>query len=143
MFRVKEFGEYAAAYSPIHAKRCFIQSLLIMQAKDMVQYKRTWSMEQLHLMLKNDSKAYELWHGKAVKYAKKMLAGEAVLMDNLAMVMIPIITHSCDRLINWYRRVICEPLSMTSEQKGIVAWQWFYNDMMETYDFYKKYGRQN
>lgn len=114
-----------------------------MNAKDMVQYKRTWPMEQLHLMLKNDSKAYELWHGKAAKYAKKMLAGEAVLMDNLATVMIPIITQSCDRLINWHRRVICEPLNMTSEQKGIVAWQWFYNDMMETYDFYKKYGRQN
>ena len=94
-------------------------------------------MEQLHLMLMNDSKAYELWHGKAEKYAKKMLNGEAVMMDNLSVVMIPVISQSCDRLMNWHRKVIREPLDITNEQKGIVAWQWFYNDMMETYNFYK------
>lgn len=94
-------------------------------------------------MLKNDSKAYELWHSKAAKYAKKMLNGEAILMDNLAVAIIPTITQSCDRLLAWHKKVICEPLVMTNEQMGIVAWQWFYNDMMETYNFYKKYGRQN
>lgn len=108
-----------------------------MQAKDMVQYKRTWPMEQLHLMLKNDAKTYELWHGKAEKYAKKILNGEAVMMDNLSVVMIPLISQSCDRLMNWHRKVICEPLDITNEQKGIVAWQWFYDDMIETYNFYK------
>lgn len=108
-----------------------------MSVKDMVQYKRTFPMEQLYLMLNNDAKAYELWHDYAVKYAKKMLAGEAVLMENLAIVMLQKISQSCERLLNWHRKVISDPIVITQEEKDIVAWQWFYNDLMETYNFFK------
>ena len=108
-----------------------------MSVKDMVQYKRTFPMEQLYLMLKNDSKAYDLWHEYAEKYAKKMLAGEAVLMENLAIVMLQKISQTCDRLINWHRKVICESLNLTKDEKDTVAWQWFYQDLMETYNFLK------
>ncbi len=108
-----------------------------MNANDMVLSKRTWDMEQLLLMLQNDSKAYSLWHDKAEAYARKIANGEAVLMDNLALVMVRNITQSCDRLMDWHRKVICEPLTVTQEQKEIVAWQWFYNDLMDTYEFIK------
>lgn len=103
----------------------------------MVQSKRTWDMEQLFLMLKNDSKAYSLWHEKAETYARKIANGEVVLMDNLAVVMVRNISQSLDRLLNWHRKVICEPLVVTQEEKDIVAWQWFYDDLMDTYEFIK------
>ena len=53
----------------------------------MVQYKRTADMEELYLMLNNDSVAYNLWHDAAEKYALKMVNGEAVMMENVAHVM--------------------------------------------------------
>lgn len=42
-----------------------------MFVKEMVQYKRTADMEELYLMLNNDSVAYYLWHDAAEKYALK------------------------------------------------------------------------
>lgn len=107
---------------------------------NMVQYKRTADMEELYLMLNNDSVAYDLWHDAAEKYALKMVNGEAVMMENVAHVMIARIIQSCDRLINWRRKMITDALDITKEQKEIVAWQWFYNSMMDLYTYYK--GRQ-
>ena len=103
----------------------------------MVQYTRTADMEELYLMLNNDSVAYDLWHDSAEKYALKMVNGEAVMMDNVAHAMIPLITQSCDRLINWRRKMIAESLNITKEQKEIVAWQWFYDSMMDLYAYNK------
>ena len=100
-----------------------------MGVKEMVQYKRTADMEELYLMLNNDSVAYNLWHDAAEKYAL-----------NVAHVMIARIIQSCDRLINWRRKMITDALDITKEQKEIVAWQWFYNSMMDLYTYYK--GRQ-
>lgn len=111
-----------------------------MLVKEMVQYKRTADMEELYLMLNNDSVAYDLWHDAAEKYTLKMVNDEAVMMENVAHVMIARVTQSCDRLINWRRKMITDPLNITKEQKEIVAWQWFYNSMMDSYTFYK--GRQ-
>lgn len=111
-----------------------------MLVKEMVQYKRTADMEELYLMLNNDSVAYDLWHDDVEKYALKMVNGEAVMMENVAHVMIARITQSCDRLINWRRKLITDSLNITKEQKEIVAWQWFYNSMMNVWEFYK--GRQ-
>lgn len=108
-----------------------------MLIKEMVQYKRTADMEELYLMLNNDSVAYNLWHDYAEKYALKMVNGEAVMMENVAHVMIARITQSCDRLINWRRMMITDSLNITKEQKEIVAWQWFYNSMMNVYTFIK------
>lgn len=62
------------------------------------------------------------------------------MMENVAHVMIARVTQSCDRLINWRRKMITDPLNITKEQKEIVAWQWFYNSMMDLYTYYK--GRQ-
>lgn len=100
-----------------------------MVVNEMVQYKRTADMEELYLMLNNDSVAYDLWHDSAEKYALKMVNGEAVMMDNVAHAMIPLITQSCDRLLNWRRKMIAESLNITKEQKEIVAWQWFYDSI--------------
>lgn len=111
-----------------------------MGVKEMVQYKRTADMEELYLMLNNDSFAYDLWHDYAEKYALKMVNGEAVMMENVAHVMIARVIQSCDRLINWHRKMITDALNITKEQKEIVAWQWFYNSMMDSYTYYK--GRQ-
>ena len=47
-----------------------------MVVKEMVQYKRTADMEELYLMLNNDSVAYDLWHDAAENYALKMVNGE-------------------------------------------------------------------
>lgn len=44
-----------------------------MLVKEMIQYTRTADMEELYLMLNNDSVAYDLWHDSAEKYAQKML----------------------------------------------------------------------
>ena len=44
-----------------------------MGIKEMVQYKRTADMEELYLMLNNDSVAYNLWHDSAEKYALNFL----------------------------------------------------------------------
>lgn len=38
-----------------------------MLVKEMVQYTRTADMEELYLMLNNDSVAYNLWHDYAEK----------------------------------------------------------------------------
>lgn len=103
----------------------------------MIQYTRTADMEELYLMLNNDSVAYDLWHDFAEKYALKMANGEDVMMEDVAHAMIPLITQSCDRLINWHRKMIAEALGITKEQKEIVAWQWFYNSMMDLYAYYK------
>lgn len=111
-----------------------------MVINEMVQYTRTADMEELYLMLNNDSVAYDLRHDYAEKYAQKMLNGEAVMMENVAHVMIARITQSCDRLIKWRRKMITDALNITKEQKEIVAWQWFYNSMMDLYTYYK--GRQ-
>lgn len=111
-----------------------------MLVKEMVQYTRTADMEEIYLMLNNDSVAYDLWHDYAEKYALKMVNGEAVMMENVAHVMIARIIQSCDRLLNWLRKMITDALNITKEQKEIVAWQWFYNSMMDSYTYYK--GRQ-
>lgn len=111
-----------------------------MNVNEMVKYTRTVDMEELYLILNNDSVAYNLWHDSAEKYALKMVNGEAVMMENVAHVMIPRISQSCDRLINWRRKIITDALDITKEQKEIVAWQWFYNSMMDSYAYYK--GRQ-
>lgn len=111
-----------------------------MNVNEMVKYTRTVDMEELYLILNNDSVAYNLWHDSAEKYALKMVNGEAVMMENVAHVMIPRIAQSCDRLINWRRKIITDALEITKEQKEIVAWQWFYNSMMDSYTYYK--GRQ-
>lgn len=111
-----------------------------MNVNEMVQYKRTADMEELYLMLNFDADAYYLWHEIAEKYALKMVNGEAVMMENVAHVMIPSISQSCDRLINWRRKMITDALDITKEQKEIVAWQWFYNSIMDLYTYYK--GRQ-
>lgn len=111
-----------------------------MLVKEMVQYTRTADMEELYLMLNNDSVAYDLWHDYAEKYALKMVNGEAVMMENVAHVMIARIIQSCDRLINWRRKMITDALNITKEQKEIVAWQWFYNSIMDLCTYYK--GRQ-
>lgn len=111
-----------------------------MNVNEMVKYTRTVDMEELYLILNNDSVAYNLWHDSAEKYALKMVNGEAVMMENVAHVMIPRIAQFCDRLINWRRKIITDALDITKEQKEIVAWQWFYNSMMDSYTYYK--GRQ-
>ncbi len=117
-----------------------IREEIAMVVKEMVQYTRTADMEELYLMLNNDSVAYDLWHDYAEKYALKMVNGEAVMMENVAHVMIARIIQSCDRLLNWRRKMITDDLNITKEQKEIVAWQWFYNSMMDLYTYYK--GRQ-
>lgn len=71
-----------------------------MLVKEMIQYTRTADMEELYLMLNNDSVAYDLWHDSAEKYALKMVNGEAVMMENVAHVMIARVIQSCDRLLN-------------------------------------------
>lgn len=109
----------------------------VMLAKDMVQYERTPDMLQLYLMLNNDATAYRLWHDYAVTYAKQMLKGEAVLMDPLADKMKKLISQSCDRLMKEYHKITGSFLDITEEQKMVVSWQWFYDDMMETYNFIK------
>ncbi len=106
----------------------------------MVQYTRTADMEELYLMLNNDSVSNNLWHDAAEKYALKMVNGEAVMMENVAHVVIARIIQSCDRLIKWRRKLITDAMDITKEQKEIVAWQWFYNSMMDLYTYYK--GRQ-
>ena len=111
-----------------------------MLVKEMVQYTRTADMEELYLMLNNDSVAYDLWNDYAENYALKMVNGEAVMMENVAHVMIARIIQSCDRLLNWRRKMITDDLNITKEQKEIVAWQWFYNSMMDLCTYYK--GRQ-
>lgn len=111
-----------------------------MLVKEMVQYTRTADMEELYLMLNNDSVAYNLWHDAAEKYVLKMVNGEAVMMENVAHVMIARIIQSCNRLIKMSQKDDYDALDITKEQKEIVAWQWFYNSMMDLYTYYK--GRQ-
>lgn len=103
----------------------------------MVQYKRTPEMEKLYLMLNNDATAYRLWHDEAVNYAKAMLKGAVVFMEELASKMKPCITQSCERLLKKYHKDTGSFLNVTKEQIEIVSWQWFYNDLMESYNFIK------
>ena len=86
-----------------------------MVVKEMVQYTRTADMEELYLMLNNDSVAYDLWHDYAEKYALKM-----VMMENVAHVMIARITQSCDRLLNWRRKMITDALNITKSRKRLL-----------------------
>lgn len=108
-----------------------------MLVKDMVQYKRTPEMEELYIMLNNDATAYRLWHDEAVSYARKLLKGEVVYMENLALKMKACISQSCQRILNEHHKITGSFLNVTKEQIEIVSWQWFYNDMMEHYNFIK------
>ena len=108
-----------------------------MLVKDMVQYKRTPEMEELYIMLNNDATAYRLWHDEAVSYARKLLKGEVVYMENLALKMKACISQSCQRILNEHHKITGSFLNVTKEQIEIVSWRWFYDDMMEHYNFIK------
>lgn len=108
-----------------------------MLVNDIVKYKRTAEMEELYIMLVNDATAYRLWHSKAVNYAKAMHNGTAILMEQIASKMMPCITQSCVRLLNEYHKITGDFLNVTKEQIEIVSWQWFYNEIMESYNFIK------
>lgn len=108
-----------------------------MDAKEMLCFKRTWQMEQLYLLLKNDSKVQKQYNGKIENYAKRMANGDNILIDNLARIMVSHLAKSCDRLICWYSHIITDPLNLTHEQKEIVSWQWFYNNLINTYNSIK------
>jgi hypothetical protein len=90
-----------------------------MVVKEMVQYKRTADMEELYLMLNNDSVAYDLWHDAAENYALKMVNGEAVMMENVAHVMITRIIQSCGRLIKWRRKMILMPCILPKSRRRL------------------------
>lgn len=109
-----------------------------MTSLEIIQYKQTQDMESLSLMLRNESSIYELWHDTATRLARRLLAGKAMNYDELAEEYGKKIAPSLDRLCIRHHKICGEWLQVTEEQKRIIAWQWLYNDIMETALFYKQ-----
>nr|DAP55796.1 MAG TPA: hypothetical protein [Caudoviricetes sp.] len=109
-----------------------------MTSLEMVQYKRTDDMNSLHLMLANESSIYELWHDTATRLARRVLAGKEMDYDELAEEYGKKIAPSLERLSIRHHKICGEWLKVTDEQKRILAWQWFYNDIMETVLFLRQ-----
>lgn len=109
-----------------------------MTSFEIVQYKRTDDMESLYLMLKNESSIYELWHDTATRLAKRVLNGKDMNFDELAEEYGKKIAPSLERLCIRHHKICGEWLQVSDEQKRILAWQWFYNDIMETALFLKQ-----
>lgn len=109
-----------------------------MTSLEMVQYKRTDDMDSLYLMLGNEEPIYSLWHDTAVRLAKRVLNGKEMDYDELAEEYSKKIAPSLERLCIRHHKICGEWLQVTDEQKRVVAWQWFYNDIMEAVLFYKQ-----
>lgn len=109
-----------------------------MTSLEMVRYKRTEDMENLYLMLDNERPIYNLWHDTAERLAKRVLAGKIMDYDELALEYGKKIATSLDCLNVRYHKITGDWLSVTEEEKEIIAWQWFYNDIMEAVLFYKQ-----
>lgn len=109
-----------------------------MTSLEMVQYKLTDDMDSLYLMLKNEGSIYELWHDTATRLAKRVLNGKEMDFDELAQEYSKKIAPSLERLCIRHHKICGEWLQITDEQKRILAWQWFYNDIMETVLFLKQ-----
>jgi hypothetical protein len=109
-----------------------------MTSLEMIQYRRTDDMESLYLMLDNEKTIYNLWHDTAERLARRLLSGKDVNYDELADEYGKKIALSLDRLCVRYHKICGEWLQLTEEQNIIVAWQWFYNDIIETALFYKQ-----
>lgn len=109
-----------------------------MTSLEMIQYKRTADMESLYLMLNKEEAIYNLWHDTAERLARRLLSGKDVNYDELADEYGKKIALSLDRLCVRYHKICGEWLQLTEEQNIIVAWQWFYNDIIETALFYKQ-----
>ena len=109
-----------------------------MTSLEMVQYKLTDDMNSLYLMLKNESSIYELWHDTATRLAKRVINGKEMDFDELAQEYGKKITPSLERPCIRHHKICGAWLQVTDEQKRILAWQWFYNDIMETVLFLKQ-----
>lgn len=109
-----------------------------MTSLEMVQYKLTDDMDSLYLMLKNESSIYELWHDTATRLARRVLNAKEMDFDELAQEYSKKIAPSLERLCIRHHKICGEWLQVTDEQKKILAWQWFYNDIMETVLFLKQ-----
>lgn len=109
-----------------------------MTSLEITRYHRTDDMEALYLMLQNEGSIYELWHDTAKRLAKRQLVGKTMNYDELADEYGKKIAPSLDRLCIRHHKICGEWLDVTEEQKRIIAWQWLYNDIMETALFYKQ-----
>lgn len=108
-----------------------------MTSLEMVCYNRTEDMENLYLMLNNERVIYDLWHDTAERLAKRTVAGKSMDYDELAREYGRKISTSLDSLCIRYHKICGEWLHVTDEEKEIIAWQWFYNDIMEAVLFTK------
>ena len=107
----------------------------MLTSQEMVQYKNTDDMEELKLMLKNDSSAYKAWFPLAEKYAKKMAKGEPIMFDVIVSKHCTAVESSVWRLARNYKRLFGKYLEVSQEQRLVIAWQWFYNMIMESYEW--------
>lgn len=109
-----------------------------MTSLEMIQYRRTDDMKSLYLMLDSEKAIYDLWHDTAERLARRLLTGKDVNYDELADEYGKKIAISLDRLCVRYHKICGEWLQLTDEQELIVAWQWFYNVIIETALFLKQ-----
>lgn len=108
-----------------------------MTSLEAVRYKRTTDMETLFQMLCNEQSILEVWHDFAVMIAKVVKAGVGVDFDEKFRVYGRLIAYFLERLCNRHHKNCGEWLQVTDKEKEIIAWQWFYNDIMETMLFPK------
>lgn len=113
-------------------------------SQELIQYKNTDDMEELKLMLKNDSIAYEAWFPLAEKYAKEMANGKPLLMDVIVNKHVNAIESSAWRIARRYQKQFGRYLECDQYQRMAISWQWFYNLMMDAYTFFanRKNGGQ-
>ena len=109
-----------------------------MTSLEMLKYKRTEDMESLYLMLDNESSIYELWHDTAKRLAKRVLAGKDLDFEEVEQEYSRKIALSLPTLCIRHHKICGEWLNVSHEQQKIIAWQWFYDDIMETALFLKQ-----
>lgn len=108
-----------------------------MTSLEAVQYKRTTDMETMYQMLCKEQSITEAWHGFAEMIAKVVKAGVNVDFDERFRIYGSLIAYFLERLCIRHHKDYGEWLQVTDEEKEIVAWQWFYSDIMETVLFDK------
>lgn len=102
-----------------------------MTSLEMVRYERTGDMERLYQMLDNERGVYNLYQDAVERLAKSVIAGKNMDYEELAKEYSEKISVQLQTLCIRHHKTHGEWLMVTIQECEIIAWQWFYNQIME------------
>ena len=108
-----------------------------MKSEEMLKYTRTPDMEELYLMVKNEAPIYERWHWMAWRLAKRYVANGKLPFNTLAENFGSKIAKEMPKLMARYSFDNNAWLVVHHKEQKIVAWQWFYDQLMDCVAYIK------